>query len=150
MASSLEITNCMYDCEVYFDMIREKLINESYLNDQLEIGVECGMGNTYAAIGPDGCIYPCHMLMHPSYKGLSVLDHGIEYAWRHSDSISRAKQATIDNCNECHTCEFFTLCSGGCRGVAFARTGDIRGFIGLDACIKYKYEFSKRIRAQKK
>lgn len=81
----------------------------------------CGAGTEYAAITPDGDIYPCHQFVGiPDWKLGNVCDH----------TFDTTKQSVFEDCNvrtkpACRDCWAKYYCSGGCAANAFLYNGDI-------------------------
>ncbi|MDD3693340.1 MAG: thioether cross-link-forming SCIFF peptide maturase [Oscillospiraceae bacterium] len=81
----------------------------------------CGCGNEYAAVDPDGDIYPCHQFVgQPEWKMGSVITGEFDY-----NKKERFAQATVYNKQDCKTCWAKFYCSGGCSANNFAYCGDI-------------------------
>jgi len=74
----------------------------------------CGAGTEYAAVTPDGDVYPCHQFVGmPEWK-LGTVD---------SDALDADKQRQFSNCNvctkqQCRACWAKYSCSGGCMANA--------------------------------
>ena len=81
----------------------------------------CGCGNEYAAVDPDGDVYPCHQFVgHPEWKMGSVLtgDYDLEQK-------ARFAKATVYNKESCRSCWAKFYCSGGCNANNQQYEGDI-------------------------
>lgn len=81
----------------------------------------CGAGVEYAAISPDGEIYPCHQFVgDDKYKMGNVI------TGEYNEKISRE----FSSCNiaakpKCRTCFAKYFCSGGCAANAYKYNGSI-------------------------
>lgn len=81
----------------------------------------CGAGVEYAAVTPDGDIYPCHQFVgEKDFKMGSVLTGEFDYE----------KQKQFLECNiltkeECASCWAKYFCSGGCAANSYKYNGDI-------------------------
>jgi len=81
----------------------------------------CGAGLEYAAITPEGDIYPCHQFVGiPEWRLGNVCDN----------TLDRDKQALFEDCNvrtkdACKKCWAKYYCSGGCAANAYLYNGDI-------------------------
>lgn len=81
----------------------------------------CGAGTEYAAVTPDGDIYPCHQFVGlQEWKLGNVCDN----------TFRTEKQAVFETCNvrtkdACRSCWAKYYCSGGCAANAFLFNGDI-------------------------
>ena len=81
----------------------------------------CGAGTEYAAVTPEGDIYPCHQFVGlPEWKLGNVCD----------GTFDGEKSAVFAGCNvrtkeACRACWAKYYCSGGCAANAFLYNGDI-------------------------
>ncbi len=81
----------------------------------------CGSGVEYAAVTPNGDIYPCHQFASdPSYKMGNVFDGEIDKDIR--KKFAESNIYTKEGCKQCWA-RFF--CSGGCAANAIMMNGDI-------------------------
>lgn len=81
----------------------------------------CGCGNEYAAIDPDGNVFPCHQFVgKPEWKMGSVLTK--EYDTEQKARFARANVYSKDQCRSCWA-KFY--CSGGCNANNQEYEGDI-------------------------
>lgn len=70
----------------------------------------CGAGFEYAAISPEGDIYPCHQFVgKPDYK-MGTVHSGV----MDTDMADRFAAMTVDTKPECADCWAKYYCSGGC------------------------------------
>ena len=81
----------------------------------------CGAGTEYAAITPDGDIYPCHQFVGIPEWLLGNVCTG---------AFDTEKQSAFEGCNvrtkeACRKCWAKYYCSGGCAANAFLYNGDI-------------------------
>jgi uncharacterized protein len=82
----------------------------------------CGAGNEYAAVTPDGDIYPCHQFVgRESFRMGNVI----------ADELDSATQKEFASVNiltksECRKCWAKYHCGGGCAANAHSANGDIR------------------------
>lgn len=71
----------------------------------------CGCGNEYAAITPDGDVYPCHQFVgHEDWKMGTVYSTDINLALK-----EQFAKATVYGKEECKNCWAKFYCSGGCN-----------------------------------
>ncbi len=81
----------------------------------------CGAGVEYAAISPDGGIYPCHQFVgDDKYKMGNVITG--EYNEEISQEFSSCNIATKPKCRTCFAKYF---CSGGCAANAYKYNGSV-------------------------
>ena len=88
------------------------------LDDQT-VGAMCSVGINALTIMHDGTIYPCRRLPIPIGNALTDSFHKI---WYTSDILWNIRNHNNFK-GKCHNCEFIPLCRG-CRGMAYATTGD--------------------------
>ena len=81
----------------------------------------CGCGNEYAAVDPQGGVYPCHQFVgKPEWKMGDVLKN--EY---NTDMKSEFARANVYAKEECRSCWAKFYCSGGCNANNQQYEGDI-------------------------
>ncbi|MEG6570344.1 thioether cross-link-forming SCIFF peptide maturase [Thermoanaerobacterium thermosaccharolyticum] len=81
----------------------------------------CGAGFEYAAITPDGEIYPCHQFVGNELYKLGNVDSGIE----NTQLQSQFMKSDIYKRKECSQCWARFYCSGGCFANNYNMNGDI-------------------------
>ena len=82
----------------------------------------CGCGNEYAAVEPQGGVYPCHQFVgKPEWKMGDVLTG--EY---NTDMKADFAKATVYAKEDCRKCWAKFYCSGGCNANNQQYEGDIR------------------------
>jgi radical SAM protein with 4Fe4S-binding SPASM domain len=99
-----------------------KMSNEEYELCNIE---ECGAGQSTIAIDPEGKVYPCQALMVDEFYITDVSKEN----WMENIKKSpicqyflHRRNSDIDGCDKCGVS---TLCSGGCRSIAFNVYNDI-------------------------
>ncbi len=81
----------------------------------------CGAGNEYAAVTPEGDIYPCHQFAgNEAYKLGSVFDGALNPNLRNV-----LVNTTLYSKPECRACWAKYLCGGGCMASAQKLTGSL-------------------------
>lgn len=81
----------------------------------------CGAGYEYAAVTPDGEIYPCHQFVgNAEFRMGSVLGGKMNPEIAH-----RFKELSIDTREDCRRCWARYYCSGGCAASNLTVEGDI-------------------------
>lgn len=98
----------------------------------------CGAAISEFAVGSDGTIYPCRMLMESEFAGGNLLEENLEEVWSSSERLRSVRSLTYESIEECRGCDFFNICIGGCRGSAYKLTGDLGGWIGSELCHEHK------------
>ncbi len=84
----------------------------------------CVAGRNVAYITAEGDLYPCPSLMFPPFKVGNVYREGLA-ALLASPELHRVRRIRRrDLAEPCRSCEN-TRCTGGCRGAAYAATGDV-------------------------
>ncbi len=81
----------------------------------------CGAGYEYAAVSPEGDVYPCHQFVgKPEYKMGNVLEESFD------DEISKTfVKENIFTRKACSECWAKFYCSGGCSAANVNMNGDI-------------------------
>lgn len=104
---------------------KDLMIKEFWIHQ----GIGCHAGNMYFSLRPNGDIYPCTFL--PIKVG-NIRDQSLADIWRKSQVLNKLRQRQILK-GKCGCCEYRESC-GGCRGRAYACTGD---FLETDpVCLK--------------
>ncbi len=81
----------------------------------------CGAGNEYAAVTPEGGIFPCHQFAgNEAFKLGNVFDGALEPALR-----DVMVNTTLYSKPECRACWAKYLCGGGCMASAHKLTGSL-------------------------
>jgi len=94
---------------------KDLLIKEFWIHN----GIGCHAGNMYFSLRPNGDIYPCTFL--PIKVG-NIREQSLTEIWRNSEALKNLRQRhTLKG--KCGGCEYREGC-GGCRGRAYACTGD--------------------------
>lgn len=81
----------------------------------------CGAGYEYAAVTPEGDLYPCHQFVGREEYKLGDLDQG----FIHSDISEKFRQTNVLAKEECRKCWARFHCSGGCHANAEQFNHDI-------------------------
>ena len=81
----------------------------------------CGMGRNVVSIEADGRVYPCHLLHNEELKLGDLNQDDISAIW----SKSAFRKNSVDDIEECCTCEIKYLCGAPCRARAYLATGSI-------------------------
>ncbi|OPY37383.1 MAG: pyrroloquinoline quinone biosynthesis protein PqqE [Methanoregula sp. PtaU1.Bin051] len=86
----------------------------------------CSAGERVANVDPRGNVYPCQFARSPAFLIGSIRDRPFSSLWNDSTSPVLARFRTrppvIDG--KCKACTYLSLCGGGCRVRAYARSGD--------------------------
>jgi radical SAM protein with 4Fe4S-binding SPASM domain len=94
---------------------KDLLIKEFWIHN----GIGCHAGHMYFSLRPNGDIYPCTFL--PIKVG-NIREQSLTEIWRNSEVLKNLRQRhTLKG--KCGGCEYREGC-GGCRGRAYACTGD--------------------------
>jgi radical SAM protein with 4Fe4S-binding SPASM domain len=94
---------------------KDLLINEFWVHNN----VGCHAGLLYFSLRPNGDIYPCTFL---PIKAGNIREQSITDIWRNSKVLNTLRQRQALK-GKCGACEYRETC-GGCRGRAYACTGD--------------------------
>jgi radical SAM protein with 4Fe4S-binding SPASM domain len=92
----------------------------------------CESGKRVAYISAEGDLYPCPSLVAAPFRVGNVFDTSVRDLLNSSalSAVRRIHRKQIQG--PCRTCSN-QACGGGCRGVAFAATGDVCGAIAVCA-----------------
>ena len=81
----------------------------------------CGCGNEYAAVDPDGGVFPCHQFVgQPEWQMGNVLTGEYDL-----EQKARFAKATVYQKESCRSCWAKFYCSGGCNANNLQYAGDI-------------------------
>lgn len=94
---------------------KDLLLKEFWIHN----AVGCHAGILYFSLRPDGDVYPCTFL---PIKAGNIREQSLTDIWRNSKILKNLRQRKTLK-GECGTCEYRETC-GGCRGRAYACTGD--------------------------
>ncbi|MHB1314764.1 MAG: thioether cross-link-forming SCIFF peptide maturase [Christensenellales bacterium] len=110
----------------------------------------CGAGNEYAAVTPNGDIYPCHQFVGQKEFCMGSL-YG-ENAMEINESVrSRFAGNTVLAKPDCMACWAKYYCSGGCAANSFHQNGDVAKPYALSCEMqKKRIECALAIRAAEK
>ena len=91
-------------------------INDSALEDKTLVARNyCGAGTSMIAVGTQGNVYPCHMLMYDEYCIGNIKYDSIKNMREKSANARLFKSLNVDKIEGCSQCQFRYLCGGGCR-----------------------------------
>jgi len=94
---------------------KDLLIKEFWIHN----AVGCHAGIFYFSLRPNGDVYPCTFL--PIKVG-NIREQSLIDIWYNSKTLNTLRQRSVLK-GKCGTCEYRETC-GGCRGRAYACTGD--------------------------
>ena len=103
--------------DIVSHLAQEVLLDETLAN--VEVFRGCGAGHNQACVSLDGTVFPCVLLPIPIGN---IRQQPFRELWRDSPVIS-ALQARSNLKGQCGNCALKQSC-GGCRAVAYAKTGD--------------------------
>ncbi|MBI2859522.1 MAG: radical SAM protein [Chloroflexi bacterium] len=86
------------------------------------VGIGCGAGLLGCAVKPNGTVYPC---VGVALEIGDLRRERLKDIWRNSDVLKRMRNRREVK-GKCGRCEYKFVCSG-CRGMAYALTGDPMG-----------------------
>lgn len=92
-------------------------VNKSYGMNITQYQSGCGYAEQIT-VGPDGTVYPCHLLDAPVCH---IDDHSMDQIARILTGV--AKAFDVDHLEGCEHCEIRYLCGGGCRVLAGRANG---------------------------
>lgn len=86
---------------------------------------ECVAGKRTMYIASTGAVYPCTSLISPRFEIGNIRQRSLAKIWHDP----RMTEIADFDCNalegRCHNCDQRSECHGGCRGIAYALTGDL-------------------------
>lgn len=85
---------------------------------------KCSIGDGEISIGPDGNVYPCHMLHYDQFAAGNIKKAPIRKLLE-APSMLLCRDLTVDRLEDCRECEVRYLCGGACRARSFHATGKI-------------------------
>jgi len=83
----------------------------------------CVAGSGLCYVKPNGDVWPCPFV--PISAG-NVRDHPLEHLWYYSDLFNSLRDRDKLTGEKCSSCRYKYMC-GGCRGRAYAHSGDYLG-----------------------
>lgn len=76
----------------------------------------CAMAIEELSVGPNGDLYPCHMLHYPELKVGNVNSgESIEDVYSTSEVLCSLRELSVDTIKQCSDCYVRNFCAGGCR-----------------------------------
>ncbi|UOO37174.1 thioether cross-link-forming SCIFF peptide maturase [Oscillospiraceae bacterium CM] len=93
----------------------------------------CGAGTEYAAVTPEGTLYPCHQFVGDKDYVLGDIWRGIKNDQKR-EAFARCNAYTREACQACWARLY---CSGGCAANAYHASGSIEG-VYEDGCRLFK------------
>lgn len=109
----------------------------------IENSIDCVGGNIVAGIRHDGIVLPCGFI-HADYdagKNNSVLSNSFSSLWHNSTNLGKLRQ--IRPPAACSSCDFLSVCNGGCRANAVL---DTQRLDSLDPyCILQETSFGSKV-----
>lgn len=85
----------------------------------------CGAGTLMIAIGTQGNVYPCHMLMYDEYCIGNIKKSTIKEMREKSLNAKTFLNLNVDKVKGCSKCRFRYLCGGGCRARSQLRYNNV-------------------------
>lgn len=85
----------------------------------------CGAGNKLIAIGHNGNVYPCHMLMRPELCMGNLLQASLSSILTQTNLCQFFRYLQVDQIEVCNDCTLRYFCGGGCRASAYGVNGNL-------------------------
>ncbi|WP_234118240.1 radical SAM/SPASM domain-containing protein [Clostridium hydrogenum] len=82
-------------------------------------GSVCGACYNEIAIDFNGDIYPCQALIKPELKVTNIFNHDWLKDLENSKITSTFMNRSVDNIENCPSCEYKYLCGGGCPAISY-------------------------------
>ncbi|WP_456395974.1 radical SAM protein [Thermococcus sp.] len=101
-------------------------------NEFYKLFTRCGVrAGRYVEITPDGFVYPCDLLLGATFPRLIAGDlrrNTFKEIWHSSEILNKFRNLQQKNMHgKCTSCEYFELCGGKCRALAYVYYGDLYG-----------------------
>ena len=91
--------------------------------------IGCHAGITNIAISSEGSVYPCGIVSnYTPLKCGNIRDHSFKNIWNNSEVLNQLRKLNLEDIEgNCTTCEFKSICGGGCRARAYIETNKFTG-----------------------
>ena len=86
----------------------------------------CSMGIEEISIGPNGGLYPCHMLHYPELRIGNLNEDDIKELYYKSPLLKRLRAIDVDTIENCSSCEVRNFCGAACRARIYLKKQDLR------------------------
>ncbi len=86
---------------------------------------ECVAGKQTMYLAANGAVYPCTSLIAPRFEIGNVRSRSLSDMWHDRRMTEIADFDCGGLKGHCNICEHLSACHSGCRGIAYANTGDI-------------------------
>lgn len=101
-------------------------------NEFYKLFTRCGVrAGRYVEITPDGFVYPCDLLLGATFPRLIAGDlhqNTFKEIWHSSEILNKFRNLQQkDMHGKCASCEYFEICGGKCRALAYVYYGDLYG-----------------------
>ncbi len=98
--------------------------DDCYSKNNLSLGIGCSAGISQVVISPKGEVYPCPYIRNSAGN---VTSQSLYSIWHKSSILKELRDFDSDKIKgKCSKCiHRKNVCFGGCRGIAFAATGDL-------------------------
>lgn len=89
----------------------------------------CSAGERVANVDARGNVYPCQFARLPVFLVGNIRDRPFSELWNDDTNpvLSRFRKKSGEIQGKCRSCAYLSLCGGGCRVRAYARSGDFTG-----------------------
>jgi radical SAM protein with 4Fe4S-binding SPASM domain len=75
----------------------------------------CALAIEELSVGPDGTIFPCHMMHYDELQVGNALNGNIEQIYNNSKILKELRLLNVDTIDQCKKCEVRNFCGTGCR-----------------------------------
>lgn len=83
----------------------------------------CHMGETIC-ITSNGDVFPCLYMVFPEFKAGNIKKNDFSEIYN-SDAMKRSLEMTLEEVEQCRSCDIRYYCGGGCRGLAYGMNGSL-------------------------
>jgi len=87
----------------------------------------CSAGDRVANVDPKGNVYPCQFARAPEFLVGNIRDRPFSKLWNDPGNpvLARFRTKPVKVGGTCGTCQYLSLCGGGCRVRAWAAGGEV-------------------------
>lgn len=75
----------------------------------------CALGIEELSVGPDGTLFPCHMMHYDNLSIGNMIKDNINYLHNSSPILEQLRQLNVDTIGQCSNCIVRNFCGMGCR-----------------------------------
>jgi radical SAM protein with 4Fe4S-binding SPASM domain len=89
------------------------------------INQRCSIAGGSVSVGPDGDVYPCHLLHYSELKCGNILETPFQEIYANSEILLKLRNQTVRDMEGCDACPIRYLCGGGCVARNYRETKNV-------------------------